>query len=327
MKLRIVAGFLAAVLILAGCAANNQNNAPVYTEPSEPGGVSDTTNILEPDEAGYLLNVTDDIPFEPDRTVDELFGRDARVSLFPNTGYMAYFEAISTFGDQTNTSGYITGVYDNAEPRQLLYRIYDYGAQSIMNLRFHYISSTGTHHAKLYSRYFGFLNYRDRQAFFETGIVLRFYEMGVPYRQWRVSDLVDDVQSMQYPSPLPPIGGWHLAGGVFNYVHDILHISTLEGRAFAFCIYTGEKLERPENMPSGAIEVGSMVIITAQRYFNSDETPFGEDIPVWLRMIPHVVLEDNGTHFLLEAEDGVRSEVCVHGVRMYADWRGGERER
>ena len=148
--------------------------------------------------------------------------------------------------------------------------------------------------------------------------------MGVLHKQWLLSDIAGEDVGRITGGRFEGSSQSVIHQNYFDYVNDILHVRFSGVRNLAFCIYTGEMIEPPA-IPSGEIAVGSTVIITAERYYCRYGSGMvrGDIIPIWLRSIPHIVLEDNRSYFLLEAENGIRSQVERSEVMIYADWRGG----
>ena len=109
-----------------------------------------------------LLNVTDDIPFEIDTDGIRSPSASPVVLFFPSTGYMAYFELVCWYGELTDTTGLVTGVYDNSEPRQLLYEISSYAETTFDCINIFHISSTGTHHVRIWPRFAATYETRDK---------------------------------------------------------------------------------------------------------------------------------------------------------------------
>jgi hypothetical protein len=228
-------------------------------------------------------------------------------SLNFTNGYMAYFEEIDDSMKRIDTSGYVSGVYDNSVPRKLLYEI-KYDLSDLLNPKHHIFSSTGTHHVEFYSL-------ADFEAIYH---LIRFYELGKVKKEINIMDYIEDKEALE-------LQFWGLQWYEYfnhDYINDILHIETMDGQYISFNIFTGEMIYRSDKSPFDEIAVGSTVIVSAGLYYGrkvSDWVVHYDRVPIWVRCTPHVVSRIEGDRVLLGAENGINSWVSKNGVIKYVD--------
>lgn len=231
--------------------------------------------------------------------------------IFPN-GNMVYFQRVDDSGNDIDTSGYVSGVYDNSVPRKLLYEI-DYTFGDVGAGKSYIFSSTATHHVEY--------QYIDGSVFISNlnKPVLKFYEYGQLKKEHTLANLIQDSDKIIGTSN----GLLWIESSNYDIINGILEIQTKDNLYYAFDIYTGKILYSSSTDPllQKTISIGSEVVITGSHYYyESSENDLYDNampIPIWVKCMSHTVTKIDGNKVLLGGKNGINSWVYKDSLIIY----------
>lgn len=230
------------------------------------------------------------------------FYHDPERIYFPN-GNMAYFEAVDETLEKIDLSGYTSGVYNNENPRKLIYKI-DYNFSNLFNRISYIFSSDGFCYIRFWSH-----------PYYEDSVVIEVFKDGVLIKEYVLSDFIADADALEYTTA--GVEKWEVSRFIDD-VNNVLFIETIENRHFGIDMYTGDVLYEFRKSPFTEVEIGDTVIITDSFYYNQSNDPTKiQLIPRWVKCIPHTVSNIEEDRILLGAENGINSWVDKDGAIPY----------